>query len=314
MTEIPVYLFLGFLESGKTKFIQESLEDPRFETNERTLVLQCEEGELDLEPEKFKVSKVTIAKINSVEELTEGNLKALQKQYKTQRVIVEYNGMWEVGSLFDNMPEEWVIAQIMTFVDSSTFFIYNQNMRQLVFDKIQCAELVVFNRLPVGSDPMPYHKIVRGITRMCDIAYEYTDGSAEMDDVEDPLPYDMNAPIIEIEDRDFAYFYRDLLENVKNYEGKTVKFLCVTAVDNRLPNDTLVIGRHIMTCCEADTAFRGLVAKYNPIRKYKSGEWLRITAEIKFEYDNLYKNKGPVFHVKTIETAEEPEDKIVTFY
>lgn len=312
--EIPVYLFLGFLESGKTKFIQESFEDPRFDTGERTLLLQCEEGIEELDFSKFQVKKVSLHPISDPSELNEKNLKDLQKQYKAQRIIVEYNGMWEVGNFFDAMPEEWVVAQIMTFVDSTTFLSYNQNMRQLVFDKISVAELVVFNRFKRGEDKMPYHKIVRAITRMCDIAYEYPDGSAEMDDIEDPLPYDLNADPIVIEDRDYAYFYRDLLENTETYVGKKVKFLCVTAVDGRLPNGTMVVGRHVMTCCEADTAYRGLVAQYTPIKKYTSNQWLRITAEIKKEYNKLYKTEGPVFYVKNIEEAEEPEDKIVTFY
>ena len=39
--DIPVYLFTGFLESGKTKFIQETLEDERFNAGEKTLLLLC---------------------------------------------------------------------------------------------------------------------------------------------------------------------------------------------------------------------------------------------------------------------------------
>ena len=35
MQDIEVYIFLGFLESGKTKFIQETLEDPRMENGQR---------------------------------------------------------------------------------------------------------------------------------------------------------------------------------------------------------------------------------------------------------------------------------------
>ena len=42
---IPVYLFVGFLESGKTKFIQETFEDPNFDSGDKTLLLVCEEGE-----------------------------------------------------------------------------------------------------------------------------------------------------------------------------------------------------------------------------------------------------------------------------
>ena len=39
--EVPVYLFTGFLESGKTTFIQETLEDTRFNNGDMTLLLLC---------------------------------------------------------------------------------------------------------------------------------------------------------------------------------------------------------------------------------------------------------------------------------
>ena len=51
--EIPVYLFAGFLESGKTKFMQETLEDKRFHKNEKTLVLVCEEGIEEFDPSRI---------------------------------------------------------------------------------------------------------------------------------------------------------------------------------------------------------------------------------------------------------------------
>ena len=49
--QIPVYLFTGFLEGGKTKFIQETLEDGRFNKGEPTLLLVCEEGIEEYAPE-----------------------------------------------------------------------------------------------------------------------------------------------------------------------------------------------------------------------------------------------------------------------
>ena len=42
MQQIPMYVFTGFLESGKTKFIQETLKDPRFNSGEKTLLLVLE--------------------------------------------------------------------------------------------------------------------------------------------------------------------------------------------------------------------------------------------------------------------------------
>ena len=42
--EIPVYMFLGFLESGKTTFASETLIERGFTEGEPTLLLVFEEG------------------------------------------------------------------------------------------------------------------------------------------------------------------------------------------------------------------------------------------------------------------------------
>ena len=164
--ETPVYLFLGFLESGKTKFIQETLEDPRFSNGEKTLLLVMEEGEIEYETFKFSSAEsVDLVVIDEKTQLTEEYLTQLQMQRGADRVVVEYNGMWALEDFFNAMPEGWMINQVMTFFDSNTFLNYNANMRQLVFDKIENAQLVVFNRYGDEMDKMAFHKIVRGISR-----------------------------------------------------------------------------------------------------------------------------------------------------
>ena len=102
--EIPVYLFTGFLESGKTKFIQEALEGPDFNAGERTLLLLCEEGEEEYEPEKFFGKNVFIETVDEEEDLTTELMISLQKKHKVERVIVEYNGMWELDNFYRYMP------------------------------------------------------------------------------------------------------------------------------------------------------------------------------------------------------------------
>ena len=64
--EIPVYLFVGFLESGKTKFIQETFEDPNFDSGDKTLLLICEEGEEEYNPKKFAFPGVPSAFFGSL--------------------------------------------------------------------------------------------------------------------------------------------------------------------------------------------------------------------------------------------------------
>ena len=313
--ETPVYLFLGFLESGKTKFIQETLEDPRFSSGEKTLLLVMEEGEEEYETIKFAdAENVDYALIDDKSKLTEEYLAKLQAETGADRVVVEYNGMWALEDFFNAMPEGWMINQMMTFFDANTVLNYNANMRQLVFDKIQNTQLVVFNRFSDGVDKMELHKLVRAISRRSDIVYERVDGKAEFDDIEDPLPFDVNADVIEIADRDYAFFYRDLTENLESYVGKTVKFKGIVAVDARLPENNVVVGRHVMTCCADDIEYSGLACVLPSDMGLKTRDWIEVTAKIEFKKHYVYKGKGPVLTATDAKRCSAPEEQLATFY
>ena len=313
--ETPVYLFLGFLESGKTKFIQETFEDPRFSSGEKTLLLVCEEGEEEYETIRFAgAESVELVVLDDKAQLTEEYLSKLQIEHGAERVVVEYNGMWALEDFFKAMPEGWLINQVMTFFDANTFLNYNANMRQLVFDKIENAQLVVFNRFDDTMDKMSLHKIVRGITRRCDIVYERADGRADFDDIEDPLPFDINAPVIVIEDKDYAFFYRDLTENLESYIGKTVKFKGLVATDKRLEPQDIVVGRHVMTCCVDDIQYCGLACVLPAVMELQTRDWISITAKIAFQKHRIYKGKGPVLVAEKVVVCEPPEEQLATFY
>jgi len=315
-TETPVYLFLGFLESGKTKFIQETFEDPRFSSGEKTLLLVCEEGVEEYETIRFAdAENVTLEVIESQAQLTEENLTQLQLKSGAERVVVEYNGTWLLEDFFAAMPEGWMINQVMTFFDSNTFINYNANMRQFTFDKIQNTQLVVFNRFSDDVDKMEFHKIVRAISRRCDIVYERADGQAEFDEIEDPLPFDINAPVITIEDKDYAFFYRDLTENLEAYIGKTVKFKGLVATDKRLTAQDIVVGRHVMTCCADDIQYCGLACVLpDASLQLQTRDWICVTAKIQFQKHRIYKGKGPVLVAEKVVVSNPPEEQLATFY
>ncbi len=313
--ETPVYLFLGFLESGKTKFIQETFEDPRFSSGEKTLLLVCEEGVEEYETIRFSgAENVQLVVLEDETQLTEEYLTKLQAECGAERVVVEYNGMWTLEQFFAAMPEGWMINQIMTFFDSNTFLNYNANMRQLVYDKIQNTQLVVFNRFDDTMDKMEFHKVVRAISRQTDIVYEYVDGRADFDEIEDPLPFDINAPVIEIEDRDYAFFYRDLTENLEAYIGKIVKFKGLVARDKRLEAKDLVVGRHVMTCCQDDIQYCGVACTLPYEMELETRDWISITAKVEFKRHRIYKGKGPVLTAEKVIVCEPPEQQLATFY
>lgn len=311
--ETPVYLFAGFLESGKTKFIQETLEDKRFHKGERTLLLVCEEGEEEYDLSKIPTKNILIATIEDIEQLTEAKLTELQNQAHATRVIVEYNGMWMLDKLYQEIPEDWIIYQQMTFFDAATFENYNANMRSLVVDKIQDTDMVVFNRMKLGTDNMPLHKIVRAINRRSEIAYEYTNGKVVYDDIVDPLPFDVNADLIEIADDDYALWYRDCSEELDKYNGKKIRFKGLVAHNKQFDSKTFAVGRHIMTCCVEDITYGGVICKADKPYNLNTGDWVTVTAKISIEYNKIYKSKGPVLKVISVEPAEEPKQTVVTF-
>ena len=312
--DVPVYLFTGFLEAGKTKFIQETLEDKRFCNGERTLLLVCEEGEEEYAPDQFADRSVMIRTIESPEEMTVENLSRMLIQTNAERVVVEYNGMWLLDLLYSAMPENWMVYQEFMFADATTFLSYNANMRQLVYDKLKSCELVVFNRFRPDMDKLAFHKIVRGASRRSDIAYEYPGGKVEYDDIADPLPFDLEAPVVEIGDDDFAVWYRDMSEEPKKYEGKTVRFRCRALQRKKLPPHTFVVGRHVMTCCVEDIQFAGLVCQKDDVSDIVDDSWMTLTAEIHFKFSRAYGKKGPVLTYLSHEPCEAPEQAVATFY
>lgn len=314
MVELPVYLFTGFLEAGKTKFIQETLEDSRFHKGERTLLVLCEEGVEEYAPEQFCAPNVFLRTVEDEADFTAENLSAMQRELNPERILIEYNGMWLLDTLYSNMPEGWIVAQEFLFCDATTFLTYNANMRQLMVDKIKSAELVVLNRYRADMDRMAMHKVIRGVSRRCDIAYEYADGKVEYDDIEDPLPFDIEAPVVNIEDRDYAIWYRDMSEEPKKYNGKTVRFKGRCLVRKNVPKGSFIIGRHIMTCCVEDIQFAGIICNWDKADTVRDDEWVILTATLENKFHRAYGRKGPVLTVLSMEETEKPEEAVATFY
>ena len=312
--EIPVYLFTGFLEAGKTRFIAETMRDPNFNDGKRKyLVILCEEGEEELDPCDFG-DNVSLVTFEDEDRLTPDRLSALQKRAKADIIVLEYNGMWKLDSLYNALPDNWMVYQEIMIVDSTTALSYNANMRQLMVDKLTGCEMVVFNRTTPETDKMPLHKLVRGVSRRANICYEDMAGEIEFDRIEDPLPFDIEAPVIEIKDEDFAIFYRDMTEDFPKYDGKTVRFKGIVATDRALPTGHFAVGRHIMTCCADDIAYRGVVAKGMGNLKLSTRDWVTVEGRLAEEESRIYRGRGPVLTVTSIERAEKPVEEVATFY
>jgi len=317
--EIPVYLFTGFLESGKTKFAQETLSDKGFNNGDRILLLVCEEGVEEYDPSAFAAPNVFLETIDSEDQLTEANLAALLKKHRCDYVMIEFNGMWLLDNLYTNLPQGWMVAQEFLFIDSTTFLNYNTNMRQLMVDKMRSCELAVFNRFPAGDEELKLlaMKAVRAQNRRCDIAYETPDGRVSYDETELPLPYDLAAEVVEIADEDYAFFLQDIMAEPYKYEGKVLRFKGWAATKSRaLKPGYFFFGREVMTCCADDIQFLPLAAEWRDVSELKNRGWYTITARVDIRtLPEIYQSEvGPVLHLHSFAPADIPAEPVAMFY
>ena len=316
--EFPVYLFTGFLGGGKTTFIQDVLGSPDFCEGERVLLILCEEGEEEYDPGEF-AGDVFIETIGDQKGLTVLLLDQLRKKHDATLAVMEWNGMWEMEALYRNLPPAWLIVQQMMLVDAGDFLLYNTNLRQQTFDQMKGAEMIAFNRC-VKDENFPawqqeVHRIVRVANRRTEIIYEFGPDDVILDDIPDPLPYDMEKPLVQITEENYAEWYRDMGENQDNYEGKEITVRGRAVVGRDLPPGRFVFGRHVMTCCEADIEFSGLLCIWDEekTRELSNGQWVDIRARVHVQYEDIYEEEGPVLFCSEVTEADPCDPEVARF-
>lgn len=313
MREALVYIVAGFLESGKTRFMQEMLADEGFSEGERTLLLVCEEGIEEYDPELLKKTNTVMVAIDDKEELNADLLNTLDKRYRPERVMIEYNSTWLFETLYSaKKPAHWELAQIITLIDASTYELYQTNMRNFLSDGIQEADLIIFNRC---TPDMPKSKWRRGalaINRTARIFFEGVDGSMEDGVSDEDLPYDMSAEVIQISDEDFGVFYIDAMEHPSRYDGRTIRVKGKAYSTPNMPKKTFVFGRQAMTCCADDIAGIGFYCKCGDHRPDPK-QWFYLTAKAEACFSELHGCDSIILIWENAEIAEAPEEELVYF-
>lgn len=315
MAEIPVYIFTGFMDSGKTTLIQETLFENGFgEENERMLIIACEDGEEEYDEEKLKTVHASVEYLSNPQDFTEETLQKLHEKYHPDAVFLEYNGTWESAQIYEmTLPKNWVIVQSLATVDATTFEVYMANMRTMMVEQFFRAEVVIFNRCDDNTPKAKFRGNIKAVNRPAQIVYERADGT--IDEREEELPFDLTADVIEISDADYALWFMDCMDNPKKYDGKTVHFLGLVynPKDGRLKRGVIVPGRFAMTCCVEDITFLGMMCKTSLEKTPAHRSWIDLTAKIKVEFAREYKGKGPVLYPVSIQAAQKPEDELVYF-
>lgn len=311
--EIPVYMFMGFLESGKTTFANETLIERGFTEGEPTLLLVCEEGIEEYEVDYLK-SKNIFVEIIEEENLNTEYLLDLQEKYKPTRVMIEYNGTWKMDKLFGiRVPKGWTVVQVITFVNAETYDVYMANMKSMMMEQLAAADMIVFNRCDENTKRAEYRKGIKAINRRAQVIFENKDGIAEVDDEEIELPYDLEKDVIELEEEDFGIWYIDSCDNPDKYVGKKIVFKAMVHRPSAYGPREFVPGRFAMTCCADDIAFIGFKCYYQGAKHLKDRQWVMVTGTIGKEYYPEFEGEGPVINATKVELCEAAKEELVYF-
>lgn len=306
----PVYIINGFLESGKTEFICYTLAQPYFQIKGKTLLIVCEEGENEYDEKLLAKSRTIMEVIEEEEEFNTSHLIELEKKYKPERIIIEYNGMWNFKNM--KLPWHWNVEQQITTIDASTFPMYFTNMKSLLAEMLRKSEMIIFNRCDNIEDLSVYKRNVKAINPGADIIFE--DSQGEVNQIfEDDLPYNLNDPIIKLDNEGYGIWYLDTMENLDRYVGKTIQFVGMVLKPDDFPKGYFIPGRMAMTCCAEDMAFLGYACEYDKAANLTEKQWVKVTAKVAKEYFADYRGEGPVLKAISVEQTRPPKEEVISF-
>ena len=310
--EVPVYVMTGFLESGKTTFIRETMKEGQFQDGQKTVYITCEEGIEELSEKELQDNGFVKHIFENESDVTYDNFMKLDLAEKPDRVMIELNGTWDVNTVIEAFPEHWVMGEGIATVDGSTYEGYLANMKQMMTRQFTYADLVIFNRCSDDQNLAMYKRTVRAINRRSQVIFEMKDGRIN-DSVKEELPYDIKAPVIEIADDDYGLFYLDAFDELQSYVGKTVRFKGVVYKPKKGKPDVFVPGRFAMTCCAADIQFVGFPCKWDGAASLREKEVVMVTAKIGHAMSKEYGKEAPVLYAESVEKTTPPAEEVVVF-
>ena len=305
-----VYVINGFLESGKTEFITFTLGQPYFQIKGKTLILLCEEGENEYDEALLKRSRTEIELIEDMEDFTASKLLELEKKHKPDRIIIEWNGMWNAKEM--KMPWHWKVEQQITTIDATTFPMYFTNMRSLLAEMVRKSELIIFNRCDGIEELNVYRRNIKAVNAAADVVFEGENG--EIGELfEEDLPYDLSQDVIVLDNQGYGIWYLDSMDHLERYIGKKIEFVAMVLKPDNFPKGYFVPGRMAMTCCADDMAFLGYACEFAGAGALKQKEWVKVTATVTKEYWEDYKGEGPILHAVSVEKTKAPKEEIISF-
>jgi hypothetical protein len=308
----PVYVINGFLDSGKTSFIAYTIGQPYFQIKGTTLLILCEEGEDGYREGLLRETDTVLEIIDDLEDFTTARLMELEKKHRPERVLIEWNGMWDFREF--KIPNAWRLEQQITTINASTFNMFFTNMRSLVAEQLRNSELIMFNRCDDVDEKLlvNFKRNVKAVNPKAEIIFEGANGEIDVT-LDEDLPYDLNDDPIVLNNFGFGNFYLDALDHVERYLGKRIRFKAMVMKPGGIPDGSFVPGRLVMTCCAQDIQVLGFACAYDKVAELKEQDWIEVTARIEKRFVEAYEGEGPFLIAESVEKTDPPKTEVIDF-
>ena len=305
----PLYVFSGFLDSGKTQAIKGTLYNPRFNEGEASLIVCLEQGDVIYDQKFLEITNSKVVYLDSVNDPTIEKQKELDEQYKPERVFIELNGMEDDNILYNNgFIAEWELAQTLTTMDASKFAMYLANMRQFLYNHVVNAEVVILNRSD-NVDKRYLRNNLKSINQYVELIFEDKDGNVT-NKIEDEL-FDTSKPL-EISDIDYGLWFMDAVDNPEKYDKVelSIKVKYAGKIDDY--DNVLIMGRKAMVCCANDITDIALPCMNLHEKDIDKDKYYVLKGSGRC-VQNSEGMKICTLQVKEFNEAEPPKEELVTF-
>lgn len=194
------------------------------------------------------------------------------RYYAPDRVYIEGNAMSE--GLVSELPDSLRIDFAVTIINGATLALYYINMRKLLGDLIRNSHQVFFNRCE-KSQLQPYANFFKVINRKASYLWEAPSGYHEKA-FGILVPYDTETEHIDITEDYYTPFFLDSHAEPDKYSNKSVSLTCL--VKHSIFDGSIIVGRHVMTCCAADIQFLAFPCEFDGCQEVPENTWIAITA------------------------------------
>ena len=305
----PVYVFSGFLDSGKTTVIRESLLNPRFNEGEKTLIIAMEQGDVLYDEKFLRATHSEVTYLGGISELTRNKMQQLDQKYRPERIFIELNGMEDDNLLYkQGFIRQWELAQTMTIFNAENFRLYMNNMKQFVFNHVVNAEMVIFNRCK-EDDILFLRNNMKGINQRVEVIFEGKNGEL-FSKIEDKL-FDVSKPLV-IDDLDYGLWYMDAVDNPLKYDNARITLKVKYEETIKEYVNTVIMGRKAMVCCANDIQTLALtVVNVDPDKINKDG-YQSVSGTIHCLKDEEGYDTC-VLYADKVEEAPYPKEELVNF-